>query len=1148
MQEGVKHATDVQSILPLLIQLQLSQNDVAGAREALKEMQSRGSFTPDAIAFFEAQIKVAEGNFVQAARELEKVRPAIARSGVASYLQQLDTSMARCYEALGQPDRQLAVYRRLLDTQPNDFRFRLGEAAALQALGRFEEAEHDLNLLAKNLQVMPNAVGSVLQMLIADQNRRQPAERDWTSVDAVSSMIQDNPQRSELEKTLLASELELIKGQVSKDTERNLVAASKEHSKDARVWLSLVKILARDNPANVRKLLARAEKEAGDQAALRAEGIRLVVREHGDNAVEEVKKLEQGLEKFSAGEQSSLQIQLGAAYLQLGSYENAARCWKGVIEREPGNAALRQLLVELALDHQDMELANSIVDGIRKSSFWGPESALYQYCAAATMLAPINRQAAQAGAPPLGQADRETISKAKKLIEEALANRREWSSLWRVRGEIDQLEGNVDGAIEDYKRALECSHAGQAVVARRLVNLLYRRGRFSEADDALKFAGDIQSTDPLHKMSQQILAKTGDAKKALEMAAADVKADPKNTANLLWYARLLEQENRLDDAERVYRRAATISPDSVEAWLMLVRILVVNRKAAEAAEAVREASKPLEKNELALAKLYELVSDPKQAEQHYKAATAEHPDDVNVARQLAEYYFRTGQNIEGLKAEGTQNAIANAAREKYIQRLQLAVPLLEQILKKTSQSSKPDDVAMAAWARRAQAEILAAPGDYEHIKAASEMIKKNSKNGKQQPEDLLALLALFANRPDLQSRTDSIRLFEQLREVRPLTPEEQFSLGQLYERTGKWPAGKEMIVAALGAKGNDPSALTKFITTLVAKGEYEDAARWLDKLDDVLSKASLRAAETYRPVAGELRARMLAKTGQEQQAISVLEGVIPRPLSTGQLPRLEEVAKILEELKLNDAAQKLLDEYMSQDARGAIAVAAFNGRQGSLDRAFQLLEEARKNQSVGEILPCGLDALRRHPDKATPERYRMLEQWAKAGLQTEPDPVQIKLLLAELYDLQGRYNEVIKIYRELLDSKDASPMQNAIVKNNLAFILAINQSNENAAEALKLTDDAIRVMGPISDLLDTHGLAYLAQGKTAEALADLTVATAEAPPSGTKLFHLALAQKQAKNLDAAKEALKQAKEAGIDVTRLTPLERKSFMQLDAELQ
>ena len=43
-----------------------------------------------------------------------------------------------------------------------------------------------------------------------------------------------------------------------------------------------------------------------------------------------------------------------------------------------------------------------------------------------------------------------------------------------------------------------------------------------------------------------------------------------------------------------------------------------------------------------------------------------------------------------------------------------------------------------------------------------------------------------------------------------------------------------------------------------------------------------------------------------------------------------------------------------------------------------------------------------------------------------------------------------------------------------------------------------------------------------------------------------LAGGSAKNLDAAKDALRRAKEAGIDSNRLTPLERESFQKLETE--
>jgi predicted Zn-dependent protease len=120
----------------------------------------------------------------------------------------------------------------------------------------------------------------------------------------------------------------------------------------------------------------------------------------------------------------------------------------------------------------------------------------------------------------------------------------------------------------------------------------------------------------------------------------------------------------------------------------------------------------------------------------------------------------------------------------------------------------------------------------------------------------------------------------------------------------------------------------------------------------------------------------------------------------------------------------------------------------------------------------------------------------------------------------------------------------AKVKNNLAFVLAITK--ENAPEALKLIGESISFMGPSSDLLDTRGIVHLNQGDVKQAVADLRKSVGD-DPSMSKYFHLAQAEKEANNLPAAREALAQAKQMGIDPVGMTPLERKGYEQLAAEL-
>ncbi len=166
-------------------------------------------------------------------------------------------------------------------------------------------------------------------------------------------------------------------------------------------------------------------------------------------------------------------------------------------------------------------------------------------------------------------------------------------------------------------------------------------------------------------------------------------------------------------------------------------------------------------------------------------------------------------------------------------------------------------------------------------------------------------------------------------------------------------------------------------------------------------------------------------------------------------------------------------------------------------------------------------------------------------MQAEADSQQIKLLAAELYEFQGRYPEVIKLYREVLESDKANPFQKVISRNNLAFTLAITK--KDLGQAMELTQGAIRQFGPTSDLLDTRALVYLAQGNVKPAIADMQTALAD-HPSAAKYLHLAEAEKQAQNMESARAAMAKAQGLGVDLNRLSWVERKNYPQLVDQLK
>jgi tetratricopeptide (TPR) repeat protein len=149
--------------------------------------------------------------------------------------------------------------------------------------------------------------------------------------------------------------------------------------------------------------------------------------------------------------------------------------------------------------------------------------------------------------------------------------------------------------------------------------------------------------------------------------------------------------------------------------------------------------------------------------------------------------------------------------------------------------------------------------------------------------------------------------------------------------------------------------------------------------------------------------------------------------------------------------------------------------------------------------------------------------------------------LARLYDLRGRYPESEAVYRAILQDQQTD----VLALNNLSWLLA--QRIGDGKTALELIDKAITNMGRRADLLDTRGLAYLSLGETDKALADFKEAAAD-DRTPTRLFHLARAHLAAKDRATALKAMQDAKSAGLDPSKLHPVEQLSCRQLMTELK
>lgn len=1123
LKAGIKAADNTRPLLEQLVELQFLLRDLDAVSETCEQMSKVPGIPAETIGFHEARVLFGREKFLEATRAFERVRPAYERQGAAQ-LNAVNTLLGRAYARLGMSDRQLEVNRRLLASFPTSIEARIGEASALQALGRFDEAEASVTLLASAAKAAGPMQGEILQLVVNQELNKPLAERNWERTQELYKLVESSGQRTALQNRLMQVNLLLAQGK-SDEALGILGALRKENPKDVSVWLLLCKLMSSEEKYRDRlpQLLNLAEKELGPSAPLVIERIKLIMREPGENTSKQLQELEAGIKQFEPAQQLAITAQLGTAYLMVNDYDNGKRCLKTVMQGEPSNVRIRQVLLELALERKDEVTVNEIMDELQSSPMFGPQSTLYRYAQAARQVQQLI--AARAGkATPLTEDEHRILAEARKLVDEAIALRAEWAPLWRLRSDINQLEGNLNGAISDLQQSLTYSQTGQEVAARKLVTYLYAAGRFTEANEAMKYLGDHELPEAMRRIVEATKVRGGDPKEAIAMVRKDIEKDPENPSNYLWLGEMLEATGDGAGAEQAFRQATEKGPKLARAWEFLVRRLMANNKPEDAATATEQAVKNLGDEPLAIARLYQRIGKIDLAEKAYQQALAQKPGDLLVMRHLAEFYV-------------LQKDLAKSQQQ------------LDELIAAAGKSDDPSAKMHLAWARTQKAQGMAPDRDYAGTLEAIKLIEQNAQNGELSRPDTLAILSLLSTQfEEPLSRQKAIKLYEKLRAQQTLDDQQAIALAQLYNRENDWQAARTLMSEVTTKFENSPEVAVIFAGMLFEHDEFDVARQYVDRAESLLQNTLAPPTAAAARGARILRARLLARDGKQAEAAKLLEGWLPRPLPQNQLPLLLDVADQMEQLELYQDAERLLREYLGQSPdSGKLALAAYLGRRGDIEQSFTLLSEAGPEVPVLEVISVGKANLRNYPEKVTDAQKEQIQSWCQKALQDSADSDQTRLVVAEAYDLLGRYDEVERIYREMLASPKLSRYIRAVVQNNLAFVLAgAKPTPARGAEALKLIEDAIQVLGPTSDVIDTRALAYMAQGKYDQAAADVRLAAGDRPTT-SKYYHLAQVEKQLGNVDAAREAIAKAQELHGEHNPFTPFERKGYEQLKSEM-
>jgi arylsulfatase A-like enzyme/Tfp pilus assembly protein PilF len=185
-------------------------------------------------------------------------------------------------------------------------------------------------------------------------------------------------------------------------------------------------------------------------------------------------------------------------------------------------------------------------------------------------------------------------------------------------GQLDKARAALEKLLQiDEKSFLGLAHLGHLEMA---------LGNYSKAVAYLQRARELRPGDAAAAFEYgQAVERSGDLSGARDALLASLKLDPNQFAARLLLGRLYSRLHDANAAQDQFEAAALLQPQSVEAWIEVAKILLAQRKFAEAAEQLEQTAESGDSNselfEL-LAQAYTGLGKPQEAQRALSRAKA----------------------------------------------------------------------------------------------------------------------------------------------------------------------------------------------------------------------------------------------------------------------------------------------------------------------------------------------------------------------------------------------------------------------------------------------------------------------------------------------------------------------------------------------
>jgi Tfp pilus assembly protein PilF len=1131
---GKVHDRLLLMVAKLILTIKEGPKQSAAAREIFAQLQ--GTPVPtEKMNLFEGQILINEGKFSAA---LDKLTAASKRLTEPQDQFQAEIGQAQCYTALGSYDLARTIYVKILNTYPGMHDVRIVLANLLMRTGKTREAQHEYELLSsvlkENVLTQPRIWQPLLDTRIAEQLARPAANRDWKSVNDLVGKLKELPNDvlTAEDKTLLQARIFAQQGDLESAL-GSVVPLRQQQPDNVKYWFEWALLESkRGKPRELLEQIAAAPPAVQqDQRMLLIQGNQwaAIGGEEGKAGLLELLNKTAGLEK---DDRLTIHLLVSQALARMGQLEEAEKVATTATPlaegTNPRDLRPQQVLLAYARDRGDIPAMEKLYVQIRKES--EPDSDNQLYSQSLLILAKLRESQKKkihntSVQVVLDASEEKLLQEAQTLADKLLEKRSDWSETYKLLADIAGYRNNVAAMINALKTARSKGDL-EPYRLKQLAQLLYQSGEFKESEmiiDQLTRGGDIS----LFKLKFQLLVQEGKKTEAEALLKDLVLTDRAQPAERLWLAQAQRQVGQLDKSEELVR--AVVEKDDklemAEAWLLLANLLREQKKSFEAHELLNRVRRmpASEKQLLVSARVAETIGEMDLANQLFPQLVQKYPDSLMSRRELASFYLR----------------------QKMDQMALSTINQLSQMIAKNPKDPLADEYRI--WANRAKVVTDVATGlnSYDEFVAYDDLLKKAVEERPDEVNDLVLRISLLTQRQEAESLRKAIELLHEFDRRQPLQAGDQLLLARLYSKVGEWDKGRAIIETLALKQGADPKLLVAYAEMLVQNEEYSTAQRYLERYIE-----QTKDRQPYLILLGTV----YGKLGDTKKSLAVInEWLGKRPVLRENLQKLQTAAATLESLGQIDAAEDLYRELAESGVMGRITLAKFIGEHRDMTAGLAILQEVfeKADPKVAPMLvKYGADLLRTRgtevSDIQKQEAFKRIAVWLKAYRDQNPEPAQLNNLLAELRILQEDYAKAAELYRASIGMMaDKNSVQVASLRNNLAYVLALTGDKAGYTEALQAIEQAIRTIGPQSDLLDTRGLLLIQLGDYAKAERDL--ADAVLIPSASKYFRLAYAQFKLGKTDEATASIRKARQRGLKLRELSPPEQAYYEQLRVAL-